>query len=64
MDPTAAQLGIAILDDPSQIQGPEQHYDRHLGSASAQAAGRRQRRFLELGLEGLHHELRPGRPRT
>ena len=30
--------------------------------ASAQAVGKWRRRFLELGLEGLHDELRPGRP--
>ncbi len=26
--------------------------------------GKWRKRYLELGLEGLHHELRPGRPRT
>ena len=32
--------------------------------ASPQAVGRWRRRFLERGVEGLHDELRPGRPRT
>ena len=32
--------------------------------ASAQAVGKWRRRFLERGLQGLHDELRPGRPRT
>ena len=32
--------------------------------ASGQAVGKWRRRFLELGLEGLQDELRPGRPRT
>ena len=32
--------------------------------ASPQAVGKWRRRFLEHGVEGLHDELRPGRPRT
>ena len=32
--------------------------------ASPQAVGKWRRRFLERGVEGLHDELRPGRPRT
>ena len=32
--------------------------------ASPQAVGKWRRRFLERGLQGLHDELRPGRPRT
>ena len=36
----------------------------HRVGASAQAVGKWRRRFLELGLEGLQDELRPGRPRT
>ena len=36
---------------------------RRIG-ASEQAVGKWRRRFLERGVEGLHDELRPGRPRT
>ena len=32
--------------------------------ASPQAVGKWRRRFLEAGIEGLHDQLRPGRPRT
>ena len=32
--------------------------------ASPQAVGKWRRRFLELGVQGLHDELRPGRPRS
>lgn len=32
--------------------------------ASPQAVGKWRRRFLERGVQGLHDELRPGRPRT
>ena len=32
--------------------------------ASPQAVGKWRRRFLDAGIEGLHDELRPGRPRT
>lgn len=32
--------------------------------ASGQAVGKWRRRFLESGVQGLHDELRPGRPRT
>ena len=32
--------------------------------ASPQAVGKWRRRFLERGVQGLHDELRPGRPRS
>ncbi len=53
-----AQIVLACADGQ-----PNSHVAQRMG-LNKMTVGKWRRRYLELGLQGLHDELRPGRPRT
>ena len=60
----APRLGSARPHDPRPVRRlTNAAVARHVG-ASPQPVGKWRKRYLDGGIQGLHDELRPGRPRT